>query len=484
MFTELSLLPQKRQTYAQFSKRSCPIIKQSALAKFALLDIWHQLCTSGQTTLSEIQNFLKKYQVNHAIEWYKNESFLYRCVNEALNTDNIEQNYLLHSYIADLHEEIHRFKRQSHAMIQTAQIKSSKTILYRGARQSDEELNILKSLEGKLVTNKSFMLTSRNKKVALNFALLNNSHASDSLSLLYEIHIDLNSPNAIYADITGSQENNINDILLDFDIRFRLKQCKFDTTDNIWLCCLEATHEEPDFMHQYQAMPLSECLAKLNSSKNEDTRVYGTLQSTRQYSSNFNASKLLLSNKQWKLPVTCRPIEWAHIVHIKALIEWQRNSLSNKWIHAIQIYAQSDIQYLSDNLNIAYCLNHFGYIKHLLDKNSLAIQLIKTSLCMCQRRLAPEHIFFPMCYQNLGIVFANLGDYMTALEYHKRALSITQQLFPAIQWTTVLILRNMATICDRSGHRSEAHRYRTQGNSVYKKYMDFLIKNNYLISEY
>jgi hypothetical protein len=249
------------------------------------------------------------------------------------------------------------------------------------------------------------MSTSRSTKNALDSALLNHSQASNSLSLLFEIHIDLSSPDIIHVDIADYKENNVNDILLDFGIRFRVTQCKFDTTDNIWLCCLEATYEEPHFMQQYRAIPLSECLAKLSPSRHGDTLLNDMLQSTGQYSFDASASKLLLSNKQWKLPVTCRPIEWAHIVHTKALIERRRNGhykVSNKWIHAIQIYAQSDIQCLSDNFNIAYCLNHFGYIKHLLGESTLAIQLIKTSLRMCRRQLPSENILFAYKLSEFG----------------------------------------------------------------------------------
>ncbi|CAF3214597.1 unnamed protein product [Rotaria socialis] len=481
MFTELSLLRPKRLRRANFSRADFLTKNENALIKPALFDFCYELQRKRRITPHDIKDLVRNYHADRAVEWYQRENFIFQCVNEALNTGNVEHIYLLRHYITDLHERICTSKHQRTGLNSSflkTEINASRSILYRVIRLSERERKTLESLVGQLVTNRSFMSASRSKDVALEYSS-QKTQTTESNLLLFEINIDLNSPVILDTDITTSEHA----LLLDFGIRFRVTKCEFDTKDNVWVCGLETAIAEPAFIQQSALVSLNDCLLKLNSYENDDTRINTTIDDRRPHSARISEIKSLSDNTNRELPFTSRPIEWAHVLQIKALVEWKQKNLlklSNEWIQAIQIYAQCDTKYHYDDLHIIYCLNNVGYIYHLFGKDSLAIQLIKTSLMICRRQLLAEQPVFAQTCRNLGYIFANLGDYKTALDYHKRAIKVTRQSSPSAQWTTVLTLRNMGDICHRSGNFPQAHTYYRKAADAYKKCMDIFIASGYL----
>lgn len=484
MFTELSLLRPQRLKRANFLRADIATNNENALIKSALLDFCYELHEKGTIKSDDIKELMKNYQANHAVEWYQKGMFIFQCVNDALNSGNIERIYLLRRYITDLHEQIHASKHQfDHLEWDTTRIKTEiqppKTTLYRCVQIFEQEIKTLQSLVGQLVSNKSFMSASKNKDIALKFA----SHISDIPLLLFEINVDLTSHGILDTQMNESGKYSQHEFLLDFGIRFRLTKCELDTKDNIWLCSLDMTDEEPAFLQQAPLLSLDKCLSQLNLYRNDATLLNNTIETNRSYSGKFCIIKSVFRETKRTLPLTSRPIEWAHVLQIKALIEWKQKyllKLSNEWTRAIQIYANSDTKYFYDDLYMIYCLNNIGYIYHLFGKDYLAIQMIKTALNICNNQLLTKHLVFAQSCRTLGYVFANLGDFKSALNYHKRAVSVTRQLSPSAQWNTVLMLRNMGDICQRSRNFSQAHIYYKQAANTYKKFMDIFTAKDYL----
>jgi hypothetical protein len=121
-------------------------------------------------------------------------------------------------------------------------------IIYRGTRQSQEQLDKLKGCAGELITNKTFMSTSRSKAVALAFSSNDPSQTPDSRALLCEIHVNLDAPDIVAADVAQSGIRDEAEVLFDLGTVFRVIKFEYQSQDSTALCVLEATSDKPVFM--------------------------------------------------------------------------------------------------------------------------------------------------------------------------------------------------------------------------------------------
>ncbi|CAF1091260.1 unnamed protein product, partial [Didymodactylos carnosus] len=360
---QFQLLQPNGHCYEQLLHAVFSTIHESALAKLSMLDFWLQLYANNNT-LADIRNFAENYRAKDSVYWYTKESFVYRCVNETLRSGDIDRCYSLRFYIANLSAQLHALKYQQQKTME----KAGMTILYRGIRQSDEELDILQSLVGTVVAVKSFMSTSRNKNIALAYASPSDWQAEDSRPLLLEIHVDLNSPSIIAADITRvSNFDEEEEVLFNIGNTFRVEMLTFDTSDNVWLCHLKATNENLARMQEFQTIPFNACICQLILYESDIVCSNETIRHEQSDTTSSNFKSLL--NDRRKLSwLAYRPIELAYIRHIDCIIQWQQadiNKLLNTYEHVLKIYAQVDIQDSFDDLQIASCMNNVGYINLL-----------------------------------------------------------------------------------------------------------------------
>jgi tetratricopeptide (TPR) repeat protein len=164
-----------------------------------LITFFEEKCNNRS---KDIEN-VKKFQDNYANEkqtpaWcYTNYGFLYRTLNDALRTCDIDVLCTLSVFIKDLHQEIVKLYNQQ--ITETHQIIKESNILklYRGQVILTSEFEKIK--KGGLLSFSNFLSTSLSKNVANMFAA---GALHDSSSVLFEIAVDQStSTNAFYANI-------------------------------------------------------------------------------------------------------------------------------------------------------------------------------------------------------------------------------------------------------------------------------------------
>jgi hypothetical protein len=468
---QFQLLQPNTHCYEQLLQAVFSTIHESALAKPAMLDFCLQLYVNNNT-LADIRNFAENYQAEDSIHWYTKESFVYRCVNQTLRSGDIDKCHSLRFYIADLSAQLHALKCQQQKTMETAGI----TVLYRGTRLSDEELNILQSLVGRVVAVKYFMSTSRNKDIALTYASPSDGQAENSRPVLLEIHVDLSSPAIIAADITRmSNFNEEYEVLFHIGSTFRVEMLTFDAVKDMWFCQFTAINENLTHIQGFRTIPFNMSLCKLMSYEND--LVYSNETMSHELG---DATKLkFLPNGQQKSSwLVYKLIDWAFIRHIGCIIQWQQNDIDkllNTGERTLEIYAQVDVEDSSDDLQIASCMNDVSYVNLLCGKHMQFINLFKDSLNRREKYLPPDHILLAQSYRNLGLAYANLCDYRTAFELHERALRVNHHASIAAQWSTVTTLRNMGHLYHRSGNHTGAMEYYSKAIETYYKCLNFFI---------
>ena len=125
----------------------------------------------GQGTLKAIDSFEKDYTADDAIQYYSQDSFVYRIINCALRTHNINIIVKFQTYIRDLHNELHKWYRLHHLDCFNKR-RLPIRIVYRGQYMHETELDRLRELcrsaNSQVVLN-VFGSATHNPKVALEF---------------------------------------------------------------------------------------------------------------------------------------------------------------------------------------------------------------------------------------------------------------------------------------------------------------------------
>ncbi|CAF4701202.1 unnamed protein product, partial [Rotaria sp. Silwood2] len=157
--------------------------------KEELLELCRQTYYGNPSELRIIEEFEKDYHNDNALWWYTRESFVYRTLNKAFRTHN--DNFLLLSrfLIRDIRDQLSREQL------------SLPIRVYRGQLMYPEELIVLQSSVGSLISMKSFLSTSMNREYTL--FCLNSGTDSSMECVLFEIEADPRLTNVKpFADIS------------------------------------------------------------------------------------------------------------------------------------------------------------------------------------------------------------------------------------------------------------------------------------------
>ncbi|CAF1351791.1 unnamed protein product [Rotaria sordida] len=151
-------------------------------AKYEMLDYCRDYYRTqdDKNELEKIQKFRMTYTSDKAIEWYTDEGFLYKLLNKALRTEDIDLLYLFRFFIIDLCAQLEQESKANSTDILT---------LYRGQKIPLEELEKIKANIGALISTNGFFSTTRDPEVALRFA--KQLRDTDQLkTVMFEIRVD------------------------------------------------------------------------------------------------------------------------------------------------------------------------------------------------------------------------------------------------------------------------------------------------------
>ncbi|CAF1307504.1 unnamed protein product [Rotaria sp. Silwood1] len=178
-------------------------------AKQQMIEFCQHYDCGNEKELKFIHEFEDDYKSNMAIRWYTKDTFLYKIVNRALRTEDIEQLHIFRFFIADLSFslaiEYEKLQKTDEKII----------MLYRGLKMEEEELKTLKQNEDRLIS----------------------TNETDSI-----IFADI----AEFSDYAGELE-----VLFDLGSRFELVFVKEDVELHLWSIKLRASDKESKVAKEY-----------------------------------------------------------------------------------------------------------------------------------------------------------------------------------------------------------------------------------------
>ncbi|CAF3577351.1 unnamed protein product [Rotaria sp. Silwood1] len=399
-------------------------------AKQQMIEFCQHYYRGNEKELKFIHEFEYDYKSNMAIEWYTKETFLYKIVNKALRTEDIEQLRIFRFFIADLSFnlaiEYEKLKNKIEKIL----------LLYRGLKMEEEELKTLKQNEGSLISTNGFLSTSRSKNVALKFAK-KSPKRSDIVPVLYEIECNIQELDTIiFADITEfSVYANESEVLFDLGSTFEIISVKEDFQLNLWLIKLRASNKGTKIAKEY---------IELNRKEEEETSIeliFGKLLADMgQYDQALKYfQNLLLDDHTEKDDI-------ATINNLIGTIYYHKDDFKQ----ALQYYELA-YNLMMNNKPIRMKdsvkpLTNIGLVYHRKGQYDRAYELYMKSLAIYNIYYGREHIKSTKILMNIGNIYTETRKYNHALQYYQNVLKIQQQYLPSYHIDIAMTLNNIAVV--------------------------------------
>ncbi len=462
-----SLFDQKQKLSRDLSKDSASFLRHQLIfrvleqmpsndqSKQEFLDKCQEYYQFNKKELMKIDKFRKDYYREQAIEWYTDECFLYKLLNRALRTENIELIYSFRFIIIDLCSGI----KQEQSKLKNNDIFK----VYRGQAIPIEEFDKWKNNIGTVISVNGFFSTSRDIDVSLKFAR-NAVISNDLQPILFEIEIDPSIKTTVYAGISHkSKHYHEEEILFNLNSLFKIISVNYDSTYQIWKIELKTTDEgigDIEEHLQYIQKEIDECspiiyfgwlllnelgqvdraekyfqmlLKTLPSDHQDIAAVYNGLGRVHSERNNLNLAlenyEIAYKIRQKQLPPDHSRIA-ASLNNIANIIK-EKGNLDKALDYFQQALMIEEKNHPGDHLQKAIIILNIG--NTLIEKGDLdtALRHLSQALQMFKNILPEKHPKISTCLGDLGFVYENKGDFKTALNYYHKAFEIDEYCLPS-----------------------------------------------------
>ncbi|CAF4215375.1 unnamed protein product, partial [Adineta steineri] len=341
---------------------------------------------SDTEQLQKIEEFQNNYTHDKAIEWYTDECFLYKLLNKALRTEDIELLFTFRFFIIDLCSAIEQ---------ENQLLKNKGTLtLYRGTQIPNEELKKIKENIGKTISTNGFLSTSRNIDVSLGF-IHRNPPLNDFTSVLFEIKADPLLKTVIFADVENkTRMKGEEEVLFNINSLFKIVSVCFDSELNVWKVELITTDEGTEKVEEYLL------LSKQEMEERSPLIYFG---------------RLLLN-------------ELGQVDRAGKYFNMLLKSLSH------------------DHPDLASVYNNIGIVHDVRRELSLALKNYEIAYDMRRKQLPSNHPHIAGSLNNIGFIYRAKGDFNTALDYLQQALIVDENLHPGNNLGKAMTIDNIGRV--------------------------------------
>lgn len=478
-----------------WSKLFRDIFVELPLDKYARTDMVCKLKEyyhNNNKQLKLINEFDRNYKSEDALQWYTDQPFIYKQLNRALRTENIEQLHAFRYFVADLCSSI----TKEHELVKEF---IDNIVLYRGLTMSSIEFEKLKDNVGKLISMNGFLSTSRSKNVAKVFA---GKSIEDKQCILFEIECNVEElQDAIaFADIARfSKYPEEEEILFDLGATFEILSLKKEESVDYWLVNLKATNTGEKISHEYiqsnrremvgtsceiayaslladmgkytQAQKVYERLIHDDSGEDQ-ARIFhgiGTIYSAKR---DFDKAIQNLSHA-YRLMINTDPqrVEESTVVlnslgnvftakgeYDKAFIHFLEALMNRRRLFGDQFFNMDGDIFC--NMGTAHFLEGKDY--------NLALDYYLKAFDIQETCYPSNHAILANALHNIANCYVKKQDYHQALKYFNDSLSIKKQILPPEHIDLAATLTNIGTVYYKMGKIDESFSYFTKSLKIYE----------------
>lgn len=412
--------------------------------------------------LHNIEVFNREYNVANAIEWYTRDSFVFKLINKALRTEDVELLYTYRFYLIDLCSQLamnHEFVLECYNSL----------TLYRGAKLTLDEIHRLKDSIGHLISTNGFLSTSQNRHVAEMYAGIGvpnpNIGQNNLESVIFEINYNTTMQSStIVANITyASRFRDEEEFLFDLGTVFEIDGVIRDEKKQYWLCKMTPSNKGPEIVNEFvnyqrkqmnvSTVDISVLFGNLLYEMGEYLKCqcyFENLLSIQSSKESLNTieiyrglgraclgvGKLELSQKYLQNAYdSCIKLEPFSTNKLGPILSYmgytydfqgKYDTALNYYFKALQIY-KTDLN--NKNL-IAYVLTRIGVTYYHKGQDDLALKYFKDSYKFIENVVPEDHPEMSEYYNNMCMVHYHKGYYDEALHYQEKSYEIDQRIFP------------------------------------------------------
>ena len=208
-------------------------------SRIEMIEEFRRLYHDNDTTaMIDIDLFEKTYNSHTAIQWYTRDTFLFRTINKALRSSDVEMMFKMRYFLTDLYVQLDTIYKQSQDFYRRPIIEK----LYRGQTMLKTEFNYFQKITGQIISINTFFSTTTSLQIALLFA--NSSGNSDENFLRIVFCIETNpyvQHKRPYANISQySMYSEEEEVLFAMGSLFRIQNIQqLDRTTNIPIIYLQ-----------------------------------------------------------------------------------------------------------------------------------------------------------------------------------------------------------------------------------------------------
>ncbi|CAF1598761.1 unnamed protein product [Rotaria magnacalcarata] len=447
-------------------------------AKKEMIETLRVCYRNNRCQLRLIERFNREYQSEHAILWYTGQPFLYKQLNRALRTEDINFLYTFRYFIYDLTKQLeqeYQKQREDCDFI----IK-----LYRGVRLSIKEVNKLETSVSKLLSTNGYVSTSLSKQVALDFLGSSNDNKEEE-NVLFEIEYDFGKIKSIIVASTAhlSKHRNEEEFLFDLDAVFHLQSITRDLSSNVILVKMTAVDEGTKITNEYieehrrfmsrgsvvilfgylladigqyeKAQHYFDCL--LENPNGEDVSfIHYHLGVIKYYQGDYEAA-LNYYQKSYD-----RLIE--DIPSRKGALSFVLNDIGSTFKARGQydialdffLYALKISETYSNYYIIANIFGNMGNIYRIKGDYDRALSCQMKCLHIREKYQPSFHKDIAKALNNIAVIYNDKDDLDNALEYHQRSLKMNEQCLPAEHENIASSLIHVGNVLSNQGKFNDA----------------------------
>ena len=384
-------------------------------AKRRMINICQCYYHDNRKQLTLIDEFEHTYRSDEAIQWYTRPAFLYRLVNKALRTEDVEQLDTFRFFVRDLRVCLAR----EHEIIREFE---GKLRVYRGTTLLLPELEKWAQHTKTLISTNGFLSTSRSRDVAKMF-IGKSKTRTGAVPVLFEIDCDVDSLGSavIFADISHlSKVRDEEEILFDLGVTFCIDAIitqNDDMPSDTVLIKMHATIQGYEIAREY----INE--NRLNMTNTSVRVIFGKLlMDMGQYEKGLRYFQQLIQEPE------VDDLVWAH-VNLGSIYRCLGQHTEAKAHYAVaydlcidtepQLYR--DAASIIDNLGVIW--DDMGRLDEALDCHKFAYKIRLTVL-------GPDHTDTGSSLINIGSIYYSKCHHESALNCYLRALEIKQDWLP------------------------------------------------------
>ncbi|CAF0851419.1 unnamed protein product [Adineta steineri] len=473
--------------YTQILKEILSTINFEAKHFKQFISYCREVYADDENELQNVNQLQTTYKNNIPIWWYTWDAFLYRMLNQALRSMDVDIIVRMGFFINDLHHDIQRLHSKQFDGHQSG----TTLTVYRGQGLSKEDFAEMTKTKGGLLSFNNFLSTSKNRDVSLNFAQQAATNP-DLVGILFVMSINPTNSTTPFASVTDvSYFHTEDEVLFSMHTIFRIGDIKpMDGNNDLYQVNLILTSDNdqdlrtltdrirletfPDSTGWYRlglllikmgqfnkAQEVYEVLLHQTTNENDKSPIYDQLGQIKrnqgEYPEALTYYDKSLAIKQKTLPFNHLNLgnSYNNIGNVyKNMGDYPKALSSHE--KALAIKQQS---LPSNHPDLGSSCNNIGNVYRSMGDYPKALSYYEKDLAILQQSLSSNHPDLGGSYNNIGLVYDEMGDYPKALSYYEKALAIRQQSLPSNHPSLGGSYNNIGLVYKNMGNYSKAHSF-------------------------